>query len=223
MGLPVWYLAAGCLYSQCGTWPPAHPRMRCKWFCSRGLFTGSGVVEAGRKAVVGQRLKLSGMRRAVPGAEAIIALRGREASSHREERSGSGPATRQPPADAALTGHATPSAASYPSVTYKIDAHPAAFPPRPESRGLHAAFLMTQAGFSLFPGNIVRPPRAWLERTANVVRVTEPARGGHFAPFEEPELYAEEQVIWSSVTRSVPGGCRGLVRRRGGVPILRSR
>ena len=48
------------------------------------------------------------------------------------------------------------------------------------------------SGFSLFPGDIVRPPRAWLERTANVVRVTEPARGGHFAPFEEPELYAEE-------------------------------
>jgi len=37
-----------------------------------------------------------------------------------------------------------------------------------------------------------RPPRAWLERTANVVRVTEPARGGHFAPFEEPRLYVEE-------------------------------
>ena len=48
------------------------------------------------------------------------------------------------------------------------------------------------SGFSLFPGDIVRPPRAWLERTANVVRVTEPARGGHFAPFEEPELYAQE-------------------------------
>jgi pimeloyl-ACP methyl ester carboxylesterase len=48
------------------------------------------------------------------------------------------------------------------------------------------------SGFSLFAGDIVRPPRAWLERTANVVRVTEPARGGHFAPFEEPELYAQE-------------------------------
>ncbi|WP_129669051.1 epoxide hydrolase family protein [Phytoactinopolyspora endophytica] len=48
------------------------------------------------------------------------------------------------------------------------------------------------SGFSLFRGDIMRPPRAWLERTANVVRVTEPARGGHFAPFEEPELYAEE-------------------------------
>ena len=48
------------------------------------------------------------------------------------------------------------------------------------------------SGFSLFPGDIVRPPRAWLERTANVARVTTPARGGHFAAFEEPELYADE-------------------------------
>ncbi len=48
------------------------------------------------------------------------------------------------------------------------------------------------SGFALFPGDIARPPRAWLERVANVVRVTEPARGGHFAPFEEPELYAQE-------------------------------
>ena len=48
------------------------------------------------------------------------------------------------------------------------------------------------SGFSLFPGDIVRPPRAWLERTANVVRVTEPSHGGHFAPFEQPELYAQE-------------------------------
>jgi pimeloyl-ACP methyl ester carboxylesterase len=48
------------------------------------------------------------------------------------------------------------------------------------------------SGFSLFPGDLLRPPRAWLDRTANTVRVTEPARGGHFAPFEEPELYAQE-------------------------------
>jgi pimeloyl-ACP methyl ester carboxylesterase len=48
------------------------------------------------------------------------------------------------------------------------------------------------SGFSLFAGDIVSPPRAWLERMANVVRVTEPVRGGHFAPFTEPGLYAEE-------------------------------
>ena len=56
----------------------------------------------------------------------------------------------------------------------------------------HARRVEVPSGFSLFPGDILRPPRAWLERVANVVRVTEPMRGGHFAPFEEPELYAQE-------------------------------
>ena len=56
--------------------------------------------------------------------------------------------------------------------------------PRPPGRGA--------VGFSLLPCDIVRPPRAWLARTANVARVTEPARGGHFAPYEQPELHAEE-------------------------------
>jgi len=48
------------------------------------------------------------------------------------------------------------------------------------------------SGFSIFAGDVVRPPRAWLERVTNAVYLTEPARGGHFAPFEEPELYAQE-------------------------------
>ena len=56
----------------------------------------------------------------------------------------------------------------------------------------HARRLEVPSGFSLFPADIAHPPRAWLERTANVVRVTEPERGGHFAPFECPELYARE-------------------------------
>ena len=60
------------------------PRMRYKWFRSRGLFVGSGAVEAGCKAVIGQRLKMSGMRWTVAGADAITALRCREASSQWE-------------------------------------------------------------------------------------------------------------------------------------------
>lgn len=48
------------------------------------------------------------------------------------------------------------------------------------------------SGLALFPAGIARPPRAWLQRTANTVRVSEPPRGGHFAAFEEPEIYAEE-------------------------------
>ncbi|MFF4183730.1 epoxide hydrolase family protein [Streptomyces sp. NPDC001691] len=62
------------------------------------------------------------------------------------------------------------------------------------------------SGFSLFKGDVVRPPRAWLERTANVAYVTEPARGGHFAAFEEPESYAEELRAFFRPYRSgLPG------------------
>jgi pimeloyl-ACP methyl ester carboxylesterase len=56
----------------------------------------------------------------------------------------------------------------------------------------HARRVEVPSGFSFFPGDFARPPLTWLERTANVARVTEPPRGGHFAPFEEPELYAAE-------------------------------
>jgi len=50
-------------------------RMRYAAFRARGLFVGSGVVEAGCKTVIGQRLKQSGMEWSVRGANAIIALR----------------------------------------------------------------------------------------------------------------------------------------------------
>lgn len=50
-------------------------RMDYKRFRAEGLFIGSGVVEAGCKRIVGQRLKNSGMHWTVPGAAAIAALR----------------------------------------------------------------------------------------------------------------------------------------------------
>jgi hypothetical protein len=50
-------------------------RMNYPRFRSMGLFVGSGVIEAGCKAVVGSRLKRSGMFWTVRGANAIIALR----------------------------------------------------------------------------------------------------------------------------------------------------
>jgi hypothetical protein len=56
------------------------PRMRYHWFRSRGLFVGSGAVESGCKAVIGQRLKLSGMHWTVAGASAITTLRCQQAS-----------------------------------------------------------------------------------------------------------------------------------------------
>ena len=56
------------------------PRMRYHWFRQCGLFVGSGVVEASCKTIVGQRLKQAGMHWTTSGADAIIALRCREAS-----------------------------------------------------------------------------------------------------------------------------------------------
>jgi hypothetical protein len=61
------------------------PRMRYSHFRSCGLFVGSGVVEAGCKSVIGQRLKLSGMHWSVPGATGILTLRCQQASGRWEE------------------------------------------------------------------------------------------------------------------------------------------
>ena len=50
-------------------------RMRYEEYRKKNLFIGSGVVEAGCKSVIGQRLKQSGMHWTVRGANSIIALR----------------------------------------------------------------------------------------------------------------------------------------------------
>ncbi len=50
-------------------------RMRYATFRAEGLFVGSGVVEAGCKVVIGQRLKRSGMEWPLRGSNAILALR----------------------------------------------------------------------------------------------------------------------------------------------------
>ena len=50
-------------------------RMRYGEFKRQGLFIGSGVLEAGCRTVIGQRLKQSGMHWTVRGANKIIALR----------------------------------------------------------------------------------------------------------------------------------------------------
>ena len=59
-------------------------RMRYADFRNRGLFVGSGVVEAGCRTIVAQRLKRSGMHWTVRGANAIIRLRCLILSGHWE-------------------------------------------------------------------------------------------------------------------------------------------
>jgi pimeloyl-ACP methyl ester carboxylesterase len=47
--------------------------------------------------------------------------------------------------------------------------------------------------FTTFPGEIWRTPRSWVEKAyPNVIYFNEVDRGGHFAAWEEPELFTEE-------------------------------
>jgi pimeloyl-ACP methyl ester carboxylesterase len=48
-------------------------------------------------------------------------------------------------------------------------------------------------GFTTFPGEIFRAPRSWVEASyPTLTYFNEAARGGHFAAWEEPELFAAE-------------------------------
>jgi len=48
-------------------------------------------------------------------------------------------------------------------------------------------------GFTTFPGEIWRSPRSWVEKSyPNLTYFNEADRGGHFAAWEEPELFATE-------------------------------
>jgi pimeloyl-ACP methyl ester carboxylesterase len=48
-------------------------------------------------------------------------------------------------------------------------------------------------GFTTFPGEIWRTPRSWVEKAyPNVIYFNEVERGGHFAAWEEPELFSQE-------------------------------
>ena len=48
-------------------------------------------------------------------------------------------------------------------------------------------------GCSIFPRELQRPSRRWAEKRFTDIRHwNEPERGGHFAAFEQPELFVEE-------------------------------
>ena len=47
---------------------------------------------------------------------------------------------------------------------------------------------------TVFPGEIYQAPRSWTESSAyrNLIYFNEVDKGGHFAAWEEPELFARE-------------------------------
>ena len=57
---------------------------------------------------------------------------------------------------------------------------------------LPAERVMVPTGCSIFPKEIYRPPRRWVEAHFNVVQWTTHASGGHFAALEEPVALVED-------------------------------
>jgi pimeloyl-ACP methyl ester carboxylesterase len=48
-------------------------------------------------------------------------------------------------------------------------------------------------GFTAFPGEIFRAPRSWVEKVySHVIYFNEADKGGHFAAWEEPQVFSEE-------------------------------
>jgi pimeloyl-ACP methyl ester carboxylesterase len=82
-----------------------------------------------------------------------------------------------------LTGTGASAARSYRENT-QAAAH-AAGQPRPD--------VTVPVGFTTFPGEIFRAPRSWAEKSyPTLAYFNEADRGGHFAAWEEPELFATE-------------------------------
>lgn len=53
--------------------------------------------------------------------------------------------------------------------------------------------LSLPVGFTTFSGEIWRSPRSWVEASyPNLTYFNETDKGGHFAAWEEPELFANE-------------------------------
>ena len=47
-------------------------------------------------------------------------------------------------------------------------------------------------GCAIFPKELIRAPRSWIESHFNVKQWTEMPRGGHFAAMEQPELLVQD-------------------------------
>jgi pimeloyl-ACP methyl ester carboxylesterase len=83
-----------------------------------------------------------------------------------------------------LTGTGASAARSY-WEAYGADAPAAGRPPLPAPT--------IPFGFTAFPGEIWRTPRSWVEASyPNVIYFHEVDTGGHFAAWEEPELFSSE-------------------------------
>jgi len=84
-----------------------------------------------------------------------------------------------------LTGTAASAARLYWEETQSISAALASGQKPPK--------LTLPVGFTVFPSEIIQAPRSWTEKVyPNLIYFHEAGRGGHFAAWEEPEIFSQE-------------------------------
>jgi len=60
--------------------------------------------------------------------------------------------------------------------------------------------VQVPTGIARFPKEIFRPPRSWCEAAYTITHWTDMPRGGHFAAFEQPELFVDDvRAFFASV------------------------
>ena len=57
-----------------------------------------------------------------------------------------------------------------------------------------AGRVTVPTGVAIYPGEIFRSPRAWVERQYSLAHWYEAPKGGHFAAMEQPQIFAED--LW---------------------------
>jgi hypothetical protein len=61
------------------------------------------------------------------------------------------------------------------------------------ANNFNAVDIALPAAITVFPGEIYQAPRSWAERSYhNLVYYNKVTKGGHFAAWEEPMLFADE-------------------------------
>ncbi|CAN5166661.1 alpha/beta fold hydrolase [soil metagenome] len=58
-------------------------------------------------------------------------------------------------------------------------------------------------GFAKYPYELLQTPRAWAQKRYNLVHYSEQDRGGHFAAFEQPELFAADLASFADALRGL--------------------
>jgi pimeloyl-ACP methyl ester carboxylesterase len=58
-------------------------------------------------------------------------------------------------------------------------------------------------GFAKYPYEILQTPRVWAEKRYNLVHYSEQDRGGHFAAFEQPQLFAADVTAFAETLRGL--------------------